>query len=283
MSFLVMPKTFIGRKVSPRPRLAGLVVASLVAGGLVSTVQAGPVSATPAVAAPAKAKAVSSQPGDEAAALVKARTSGKRVEVTSERTATETLWADPAGTLTLETSAAPIRTRTDDGAWTAIDTDLVGVDGRLEPEAVTGDLSVSATGSGPLATLKPNADTSLSLSFDAQVAAPVVEGDTAVYAVSDSLSLGVSATNSGFSARLRLDSAPASAPRYVFPLDLKGLTPSLTGGALTLTDDAGTVVARSAPLSMWDSSRDAAGDDRPGRQQGRDVRGHVHLEQGQRR
>ena len=59
---------------------------------------------------------------EKAVALAKAKDSKKRVEVEGERTATDTVYANPDGTLSRKKASAPIRAKGADGKLAPIDT-----------------------------------------------------------------------------------------------------------------------------------------------------------------
>lgn len=110
----------------------------------------------PQASAQAQAPAAPSAPTvsvGESPSEVAART-GQRVEVTSERTATETTFANPDGTYTLEQSSAPVRGRTADGTWQPIDLTLERrADGVVAPHAPALDVVFSGGGAAPLVRL----------------------------------------------------------------------------------------------------------------------------------
>ncbi|MFD9591276.1 hypothetical protein ACFWA9_00755, partial [Kitasatospora sp. NPDC059973] len=90
--------------------------------------------AAPATDPKATATAPVNEAPDAASALLAARLNGHRVEVTGARTATTTLWADPAGTLTQDTATGPVRVKVGD-AWVPVDTTLVETpDGKVAPK-----------------------------------------------------------------------------------------------------------------------------------------------------
>ena len=132
----------------------------------------------------------------------------------------------------------------------------------MAPRESPAAVSFSPTGAGVLADLDTGSAGTVGLGAPVLLGAPAVDGGTAAYPVagSDPASVQVSTTSDGFAAHVVLPSAPAAAPTYTFPLHLGGLTPSLSGGQLWLRDASGVVVAASAPLTMWDSHTDAAGD-----------------------
>lgn len=88
------------------------------------------------VAVPAASTAPDEGDLDAVAAADLAEERGEPVEITSLRTETETVYANPSGTQTLDASAVPVRTRADDGSWLEIDTTLRrSDDGSIAPVA----------------------------------------------------------------------------------------------------------------------------------------------------
>lgn len=213
-------------------------------------------------AAPAARAAAGGDPSAEAVALAEAARTGQRVEVVEEDTETETVWANPDGTVTSEISQSPVRVANDAGDLVPVDLDLHASEGRLAPRAAAEDVSFSASGSGELASVDLAGPGSFGLGFGDSLGAPSLQDGSAAYPVagSDPSSVVVSATSGGFAAHVLLPEAPASTPTYTFPLQLDGLDAELRGNQLYLSDAAGDLVAMSAPLSMWDSHVDAAGD-----------------------
>jgi RHS repeat-associated protein len=214
-----------------------------------------------ASAGPAAAD-VGGDPSAEAVALAEAARTGHRVEVVEEDTETETVFANPDGTLTSAVTQLPTRFREADGDLVPVDMGLAAAGGRLVPAASATDVSFSATGSGVLADLATAGGSSFGLKLTTGLDAPTVTDAGATYPVSgaDPATVRVAATSEGFSAHVVLPSAPGSAPTYLFPLQLDGLHAALEHNQLVLTSDAGTTVATSAPLQMWDARVDAAGD-----------------------
>lgn len=198
----------------------------------------------------------------EAQALVQAANIDHRVEVPADNTETETVYANPNGSLTAEISQAPVRVPDSSGELVPIDTSLSADSGRLTPAAVAEDVSFSGTGAGTLAQIDPAGPTSFGLDFADGLDAPTVHGDSASFPVSgsDPATVSVAATTLGFSAHVLVPAAPTTAPVYTFPLELHGLHAALQDNQLMLTDDNGKLVASSAPLQMWDARRDAGGD-----------------------
>ncbi|MFD6127674.1 LamG domain-containing protein, partial [Streptomyces hydrogenans] len=118
-----------------RRRLGGAVTASIVLSVF------SPVAA-PSIAAPEVAGSKAATP--EAVASEVAAETGQREEVLTRRTETSQLFANPDGTFTQESNAAPVRARKADGSWSAIDTTLVGTgDGRVAAEATVSQVHFS--------------------------------------------------------------------------------------------------------------------------------------------
>jgi RHS repeat-associated protein len=249
-----------GHVVAARTRgwIVTLLSLSLACAGLAVVVVAG----LTVVAGPATAAGAGGDSSAEADALAEAARTGNRVEVVEDDTETETVYANPDGTLTSEITQQPVRVPDDNGDLVPVDLDLETHQGELTPQASATDVSFSGTGDGALASFNTPGTGSFALRLDASVAAPDVDGATASYPVADVAadSLDLRAAVNGFSARLQLDSAPDAAPTYDFPLTLNGLHASLSGNQLRLANDDGTVVAESAPLRMWDSQVDGGGD-----------------------
>jgi hypothetical protein len=86
-------------------------------------------------------------------ALARAASSGKTVPVHGATTATQTLAANPGGTLTLHQSLTPVRTQVH-GSWRPLNAALRRLgNGSIETAATASALRLSAGGSGPLATM----------------------------------------------------------------------------------------------------------------------------------
>lgn len=201
-------------------------------------------------------------PSAEADALTKAKSTKSKVEVAADRTTTDTVWANPDGTLSRNSAQAPIRAKNAKGDLVPVDLDLASNGSRLAPKAANTDVSFSSTGNGPLATLATAGSTSVGLNYSGALGAPTVSNGTASYALTGHAGqdLAVTSTSTGFAAHVILSAAPTTAPTYTFPLQLHGLVPSLKDDTLTLSKTDGTPVAQSQPLRMWDARHDAAGD-----------------------
>ncbi|WP_285543623.1 ricin-type beta-trefoil lectin domain protein [Streptomyces lavendulae] len=168
--------------------------------------------------------------------------------------------ANPDGTLGLTRSVVPLRTRRGNG-WADLDPTLVrGDDGVLRPKATAGALTLSAGGSGPLATLDQDGKR-LVLSWPEPLPDPVVDGRNAVYReVAPGTDLKVAADEGGgISQVLVVKSAEAARHPKLLKLTMglkgEGVTVSTDDhGNLMAADGAGRTVFQAPAPTMWDSS-----------------------------
>ncbi|MFH8582577.1 LamG domain-containing protein [Streptomyces zaomyceticus] len=200
----------------------------------------------------------------ESAASELAAETGRQEEVLTRRTEVSQLFANPDGTFTQETNAAPVRARKADGSWAAIDTTLVGTgDGRVVAEATVSQVEFSGGGSGqPMATVSA-AGKELSLGWPGPLPKPVLEGSTATYReVFPGVDLKLTAVESGFTQTLVVKSAEAAQNPALesvqLSMDGSGVryTPGRDGG-MRFVDEDGRTVFESPSGQMWDSSGDA--------------------------
>lgn len=195
----------------------------------------------------------------EAAALSEAADSGEAVEVVAQRTETSQVFANPSGTMTVDTYATP--------QWTRQGNRLVKIDtalksepgGRISPAATSVDLSFSGGGTGPLATVTRDGR-SMSLTWPGTLPAPELADDTATYSeVLPGVDLKVKASTTGFSEVLVVKSAAAAAnpalKAIAFKLDTDGIEVSVDEhGNLKAVNPAGQEVFTAPTPRMWDSS-----------------------------
>lgn len=224
----------------------------------------GPLGLAPPVAWAAPARpapaAISATPLTAEQALTRARTTGAAVPVPGATTPTDTLTANPDGTLTVTEAAQPVRKEVG-GTWTALDATLTAnPDGTLSPAVSTDGLTLSGGGSGPLATLTaPGA--ALALSLPVTLPAPTRSGPTATYAnVLPGVNLQVTANEQGgFHEVLVVRDATAAANPALRSLTLATRASGVSLGA----DEAGNLAASTpggrdvftAPAPrMWDSA-----------------------------
>lgn len=214
--------------------------------------------AVPANAAPSPEPQVASGPLDEAQAQAAARSSGKRVEVTAMGTETETVYANPDGTFTLDTTTEPTRVKKD-GGWVNVDPTLVRrVDGTVAPVATSLGMSLSGGGSELLATLDKDGN-SIALSWPKPLPAPTIDGASATYAeVLPGVDLVVTATATSFAETLVVKNRAAALNpalrRIAFGAKAAGVTLRADdSGGFTAVDAAGLPAFVSPEATMWDS------------------------------
>ncbi|NXY95779.1 ricin-type beta-trefoil lectin domain protein [Streptomyces sp. BR123] len=196
----------------------------------------------------------------ENTALAEAKRTGKPVPVPAATTETDTVVANPDGSLGLTRSVAPLRTKRD-GKWADLDATLVkAADGTLRPKASVSGLTLSGGGTTPLATLNQDGK-QLVLSWPDPLPAPVLEGASAVYReVVPDTDLKVTADEGGgISQILVVKSAEAAKhPRLTkltTGLKGQGVTVSADGnGNLKAADASGRTVFRAPTPTMWDST-----------------------------
>ncbi|WP_181043615.1 FG-GAP-like repeat-containing protein [Actinokineospora auranticolor] len=195
----------------------------------------------------------------ESAARVAARVSGRRVEVLDQRSESAQVFVNPSGSLTLEQTGKPVRTRKN-GAWVDIDTSLRLDGGRVVAGATAVDVSFSPGGSSPLMAFSRNGKR-MALSWPGVLPAPVLSGDTATYPeVLKGVDLQLRAEAGG--ARLLVvvkDREAAANPelaelRYRYSVSGLRLRQEGGSGAVSAVDDSGAVVFAAGTPVMWDSS-----------------------------
>ncbi|WP_327673825.1 RICIN domain-containing protein [Kitasatospora sp. NBC_00458] len=204
--------------------------------------------------------AETAQRAAEAVALAEARRTGKPVEIPALTTETDTVVANPNGTLGLRRTVAPARAR-QDGVWKDLDATLVRAsDGSLRPKVTSNRLTLSGGGSGPLATLDQDGR-KLTLSWPGALPAPVLDGESATYAeVAPGVDLKLTANQAGGFTQVLVVKTPAAAqdPKVkalTLGLKTEGVSVSAdAGGNLNATDADGRVVFRAPAPTMWDSS-----------------------------
>ncbi|MFB9904406.1 LamG-like jellyroll fold domain-containing protein [Allokutzneria oryzae] len=196
---------------------------------------------------------------DTAVALQAARRQGEPVTVTGLTTETRTVVARQDGTLTAELSAAPARLRKD-GRWVSIDPTLVsGKENTVVPRAVGTEVVLSNGGKTPLLRIGAPGR-SVTLTWPAELPAPVLDGATATYpGVLPDVDLVLTAQAQGVVQHLRVHNAEAARnpalARVRFGVTTDGLNVrAVDSGALEAVDSAGEVVFATPPATMWDAS-----------------------------
>ncbi|MFL6077181.1 MAG: LamG-like jellyroll fold domain-containing protein [Mycobacteriales bacterium] len=187
---------------------------------------------------------------------------GHRIEVTALRTENRQVFQNPDGTYTSDSTPTPRWVRRGNG-WADVDTSLrAGTDGRVTPKAAPLDISFSGGGDTTLATLGDHGR-SLTMSWDAKLPAPVLDGSSARYPdVLPGVDLQVTATTTGFSEVLVVKSAQAARNPALssvhFGVSGHGVAVrgDGAGGATAVAGDGAEVFHSPVP-ELWDA---AAGD-----------------------
>ncbi|MGW1868166.1 RICIN domain-containing protein [Streptomyces mauvecolor] len=199
------------------------------------------------------------------AARTQAKGTGKPVVVGFLNTAASQTVANPDGTLSTDTSAAPQRVQAADGTWQGIDTTLrAAADGTVTPTVVPSKLVFSAGGDGPMATMTTSDGKKLALKAPFTLPKPTLNGDSALYKdVLPDVDLELTATAlGGWRQVLVVHTAQAAANPVVKKLHLDVIADGLTVSA----DAAGNLKAAgpdgkprfTAPSPiMWDSGTPA--------------------------
>jgi hypothetical protein len=198
-----------------------------------------------------------------AAASESAQRTKQRVEVTSERTETSTLFANPNGSFTLESSLVPVRVKRD-GKWVTADPTLVrNADGSLSPVAAVTPMRFSGGGDTQFAAIGPSAK-KISLGWDKKLPPPTISGSAATYPeVMPGVDLRVEAGVDGFTHMLVVKTRKAAANRALDRVDFTLSSPGLAtrsakaAGVVTATDGSGAVAMRGTAM-MWDSRTQGA-------------------------
>ncbi|MFB9363215.1 LamG domain-containing protein [Actinoplanes nipponensis] len=195
----------------------------------------------------------------EASAQRLAAACDKPVEVLAEANETTRVVALPSGSFSFETYAEPQRVERA-GRWIDLDTGLAqGADGRLRPRAAA-DVTFSAGGAGPFATLREGGS-DFSLSWPTALPAGVVSGDTVTYPnVFPDVDLVARALAGGFSHVLVVRTAAAAANPAVRETSYRiggSATVTEAGDEITIKGPRG-IIAGAPPAAAWDSARRAA-------------------------
>jgi RHS repeat-associated protein len=191
--------------------------------------------------------------------------------VQSGTTAQSDFYKYADGTYTRDVWSSPVNYQTSGGTWAPINDTLVrGSAGRWQEKANSVAVSFATSGSdaalASVATPGGAQQVGFSLAGAGAVTASASASGTAVTypGILPDTDVTETATANGLDEALTLDSA-AAGDKWTFPLTLKGLTPSLDGGSVNLSDASGTVVAvippavaRSGPVSAADPASQAS-------------------------
>ncbi|MFJ2738034.1 DNRLRE domain-containing protein [Streptomyces sp. NPDC087440] len=251
--------------------LAGVLLLEAAVGGL---------AATTAHAAP-RPDGKPTPKQDASSASLEARMTGQRVEVLGERTETQTVWANPDGTLTEDQAAGPIRFRGPDGAWTDVDIELKkSADGGVESKAHPLGLTLAGqraerpdadatkrlrsaepvAAANPLVSLTSDRGRRIELGWRGALPAPRIDGTKATYPKAlPHADLVVDATRTGFEQFLLLKSREAvdEAGTLRMTLNATGLTARKgKDGGVEFLDSKGAPVGTLPAPMMWDARVD---------------------------
>ncbi|MFE0037796.1 FG-GAP-like repeat-containing protein [Streptomyces sp. NPDC059015] len=201
----------------------------------------------------------SARTAEETKASKQAADSGEPVEVLTQRTEYDTVFANPNGTFTMESSVTPVRVR-QDGKLVPTDATLQPTgNGTVEPKAAAVGLEFSAGGDAPLATITRDGR-SMTVDWPSPLPSPSLEGDTATYPeVLPGVDLKMRASVGGFQQLLVVKSAEAAknpALKTVkFDVDASGVSLSTdAAGNLKAVNPAGQEVFTAPTPTMWDSA-----------------------------
>ncbi|WP_202638761.1 DNRLRE domain-containing protein, partial [Bailinhaonella thermotolerans] len=206
---------------------------------------------------PGKAgSAISNTPSQvETAALQRARTLGKPVEVPDLTTETSQTFANPDGkTFTTQISSGPVRVR-QGNTWVPVDPTLVEQGGVLRPKAAKATMAFSPGGQTPMATMDRDGKT-FTLRWPSALPRPEVKDNVATYkdAAGPGADLVVTALGTGFRHDVVLRSKPAKPLEIRLPVETRGLTFGMSKqGGLQLTGAKGKVEASAPKPVMWDA------------------------------
>ncbi|GAA3375456.1 VCBS repeat-containing protein [Streptomyces sannanensis] len=219
----------------------------------------GTLGLTPLGTAYAKDNTPAAPAGSEEHALETAQRTGEPVEVTSARSETSELYAQPNGTLKLTQHTLPVRVKRE-GKWTPVDTTLAPAGDRIAPKAAAGNVTFSAGGEAPLVVLKDQGR-ELSLSWPEPLPEPVLDGSKATYPeVFPGVDLSVAASVDGFSQVLTVKTPQAAENPELAAIDFGLRADGLElkkdpeSGSLTAVNPAGQTVFATSTARMWDSS-----------------------------
>ncbi|MGH9222546.1 MAG: DNRLRE domain-containing protein [Acidimicrobiales bacterium] len=189
-------------------------------------------------------------------------------ELVDRRTAnSKTFVGDQPGQLRTALYDGPVHFKDAQGRWADIDESLVAArDGRRHAAANAFDLSV-ASSSTDVAVARLAIDDKHSVGFSLDGAAKVTakaDGRSVTYpGVRRDTDVRLTSQASGLKEELILAS-PAAPDRFVFPLELKGLTASLNdAGDVVYRDETGVERARTPHGFMTDSNVDPRSDEAP--------------------
>ncbi|WP_017574426.1 LamG-like jellyroll fold domain-containing protein [Nocardiopsis kunsanensis] len=196
----------------------------------------------------------------ESEARALAEQTGEPVEISGLTDEKTRHFANPDGTLTMQTHAQPVRVRSDEG-WSDIDTTLVPAeDGTVRPRAAGMDIAFSGGGDAAMASIGVGTN-SVELEWIADLPEPELDGDQATYPdVLPDVDLVLTAGAEGFTQVLVVHTRQAAEQPELAELELglaaHGVSVNMDEhGNLEALGDEGeqSVFSIQAP-AMWDST-----------------------------
>ncbi|WP_324612297.1 cell wall-binding repeat-containing protein [Streptomyces sp. AS58] len=219
----------------------------------------------------AKLKA-DADPGEVPSSRIKARETGKRVELVSERTETSLTFANPDGSFTTESTPGTERIKRD-GKWHTVDVTLHKQDGRVAAKHHPSDLILAGGGGSVARSLNAAAkaaprdlvtlgsgDEQVTLQWKGGLPEPELSGTVARYRDAvPGADVIVEATRTGFEQFVEIGSRPETEDyAYTLPVQAKGLTAKeQSDGSVLFTDPDGKKRAVMPAPIMWDATVDA--------------------------
>lgn len=196
---------------------------------------------------------------DVASAIATARLRKRKVEILDELTAQTTTWANPNGSLTTNSYAAPVRFKRNK-AWVDVNTTLqVAADGTVAPKAQPDGLRLADGGKNAVLAVQGTGRHKVAVGWKGTLPKPSLHGDTARYSnVTPGADVTVQATRTGFEENVVLKSRPTAGYSVTIPVSAKGLTAKQAkNGSITFTNAAGKIAGRIPAPAMWDAKVDA--------------------------
>lgn len=183
---------------------------------------------------------------------------GKPVEIVSQRTSKQTVWANPDRSFRREISSSPVRVLVGK-TWKSIDLDLERQrSGDWEPKAAPVPATLSGGGGdAPLSAVTIDGVV-VKTFWPGELPTPVVDGAVATYSsVFPGVDLRMTVTDSGVTQVLVVQSAEASRNPALGELRLRtkvhGGSLKKTDAGLSVLDARGVEVGAAPQASMWDS------------------------------
>ncbi|WP_433256492.1 LamG-like jellyroll fold domain-containing protein [Streptosporangium sp. CA-135522] len=193
------------------------------------------------------------------AGVEEARKQNKPVEVEAAGTEASRSWANPDGTITMQSYAGPARVKQADGSWAWIDTALVERDGVLKPKVGRADIGFSLGGDGKaFASMERDGKGQrFALDWGKSLPRPEVTGNVARYvdAAGPGADLVLTALPTGFQHDVVLREKPKGPVEFRIPIQQEGLRfAEGKKGGLKLADPKGKTVAQAPEPIMRDSA-----------------------------